>query len=281
MPTHPQYAPTLSRLQRINPSAEVLAKVSAMIRDPHNEIEDIALVLRTDSSLTTDLIRMSNSPYYGQNTPATHLDEALKRIGLREAQRLVNMSLAKSVFSKSLKHYQLAAWHVWASGVACATLMELIAKHAQLQCHEGHTLGTLHGLGKQVIDTLMNVGNLNTVWDKTVPVEVWEVEHTGVNYAQAGADLLKRWNFPDDMVKAIAEHLAPSENASPVTCALHLAVNILQQTGCELKGDCPTFPEAIMHRLQIDSDVLPELIEEGRSQFIQIAETLGMKQASR
>lgn len=247
-----------------------------MMRSSDHEIDDIAAVLRSDASLSSDIIRMSNSSYYGFTSPLNSLDEALKRVGLKEAQRVINMSLAKSLYSKALVHYQLSAYHFWARSANCGALMERIAKDQTASTSEAYTIGSLHLLGKVVINTLMREVPIGARWDGQQPDFLWEREHTELDYAKAGADLLTRWKFPETIIEPIAHHLEPDENASLMTQALAFSVQILEQTGSELKNDLTSLPDNAP-ALGMDETKTIEIIEASREQFITLREALGIQ----
>lgn len=276
MSPHPKYKPTLSRLKRLHPSAEVLGQVARMMRDSKQEIESIAETLRTDASLSSDIIRMSNSSYYGFASQIGSLDEALQRIGLREAQKLVNLSLARSVYSKSLRHYQLSAATFWTRGVSCALLMERLAHIQGLHLGDAYTAGTLHLAGKVVIDELMSACANNTIWNKQDDEIAWEREQTGVDYALAGSDLVTLWRMPEDIAEAIAGHLEPAGDAQAMTLALNLATTLIAQCGCELKESATSLPPSAK-ALGLDLAGIVELQEDCHEQLLTIKDSLGIQ----
>ncbi len=277
MDLHPKYALTLSKLQRLNPSAEVLSNVARLMRDTKTEIKDIADVLRTDASLTSDIIRMSNSSYYGQSTVTSNLDEALQRIGIKEAQRLVNLSLARSLYSKSLLHYQLSAYHFWASGVACGLLLESFAKELNIPAKDSYTIGTLHLIGKVILDMLLTDILTPVNREITLNRNNRELLEIGTDYAHAGADLLRRWKFPDEIIAIIENHLEPTNDAPPLAHALNLCVNIIAQTGHELKQPPTTLPEERLATLGLTAETVMSILESVREQFTVISNSLRNK----
>jgi len=273
MAEHPKYKPTLGAFQRLNPSAPVLARVSKMMRDPKTEINAITELLRTDASLSSDIIRMSNSPYYGYSTTVSSLDEAIQRIGLKEAQKVVNLSLARSLYNKPLKLYQMSAYQFWAQGTACALLMERIAQQLDIAPNEAYTLGNLNSLGKLVLNQLAKAAAINDTWDGNSIITEWEESLFGLNYAQASYDLLTRWQFPESITEPIRNQFLQEEGACATAYALNTCINILFQTGAELKNPIRQIPESAQ-ALELDSSFLEDAVNQSREQLLELREAL-------
>lgn len=61
----------------------MLSKALSLLRNPNAEIGDIATLIRADAALAADIIRGSNSAFYGAGERISSLDLALQRIGFR------------------------------------------------------------------------------------------------------------------------------------------------------------------------------------------------------
>lgn len=276
---HPKYSPLLKKLQRLYPSAEVLGKVSRMMQTTQHEINDIESILRTDASLTSDIIRISNSAYYGYCVTSNNLGEALQRIGLAEAQKLVNLSLARSLYSKPLRHYQLSAYKFWASGLSCALLMEALGKRAKSPPSEAYTIGTLHAVGKILINRLIAEKPSKAIWNQSPPLVDFELSEVGVHYAKAGSDLLTRWNFPESISASIEQQLCPTPEAPLSAHALNFCIQLIAQTGPDLTEDPSGVPNIpiVTEACDLDEHTLGTMLEEAREHFRNACESLDMK----
>lgn len=222
----------------------VLVKVAEIAPDPNTEIETLGALLRNDGPLVADIIRISNSPYYAPATFHSNLSAAIHFIGLREVIRVVKLSLARQFFARDLTCYGITAFDYWSDSVAAALVMEALAKHSGLNPEDAHTLGILHALGRVLINRVLEEKSVALCWDGRQPIEEWERGVVGFDFAQAGAMLLKHWQFPTPMCSVIRWQLHAEKVADPVSLlgALQFTRSLLALTGSSFKHQNWPFP---------------------------------------
>lgn len=239
MPSKSDYEQALELIEELNPSAHVLAKAQQKIRDPNVEISDLEDILRSDPGITTDILRLSNSAYYSYATPAKDLATAISRIGLDELLKLVGLSVSKNVMAQDLMHYDMSAVSYWSEGVSTALFMEVLARFIGAQSSEAYTIGLLSCIGKLVIDQILEIFGEEDIYDGGVPLPEWEKSVLGFDHAFAGAMMLKRWDFPEEITGAILYQFKPekAEESSDTLKALSFARKMIAQTGYDFKSD--------------------------------------------
>ena len=65
-----------------------------------------------------------------------------------------------------------------------------------------------------IIETVDALG-CGLFWDSTMPLESWASDYVWVTQEQAGAVLLKQWQFPDETVQAIEWQREPAKAPQP------------------------------------------------------------------
>ena len=80
-------------LELVSPPS-TYARLDELIHDPDSAIDDISKVINTDPALTTRLLKIVNSPFYGFPSQINTISRAITVIGTRE---LTNLVLATSV----------------------------------------------------------------------------------------------------------------------------------------------------------------------------------------
>ncbi|MCC5024112.1 MAG: hypothetical protein J6386_15575 [Candidatus Synoicihabitans palmerolidicus] len=67
----------------------------------------------------------------------------------------------------------------------------------------------------------------------------WERDNFRTTGAQAGADLMMKWNFPEALVRAVRHAAAPVETRLKHrgACVLHLAAKMAADNGYGLRGE--------------------------------------------
>lgn len=117
---------------------------------------DLAKIIANDQAITSNIMRIANSSYYGGVYEFDSLPTAITRIGLDQVRILV---LGFSMLSKEFAggFYQEACRRLHQHAVACAYLAALLAELTGLREREDAFMGgLLHDIGKLIIYTALN-----------------------------------------------------------------------------------------------------------------------------
>lgn len=282
MPTRSEYEQALELIEEMNPSAHVLAKAQQKIRDPHVEIGDLESILMSDPGITADVLRLSNSAYYSYATPAKDLNTAISRIGLDELLKLVGLSVSKNVMAQDLIHYDMSSISFWSESVSSALLMEVLARMVGVQGSEAYTIGLLSTIGKLVIDQVLEIFGEEDIYDGGVPLDEWEKSVLGFDHAFAGAMMLKRWDFPEEITNAILYQFKPekAEEATPILHALAFTRKMIEQAGYGFSNeniDIDSDMEKFIADYYIDEDDLVNGLVDASEKFFIVKRELDIK----
>ena len=263
---------TLSKLQYVDAAPQVLNRALALLRDPNSELNDLVRVIRTDASITADVIRLSNTAYYGSQVKLNSLDEAIARIGFAEVTRLVGLCISRGYLAVDLKLIGIPMKEFWSFNVAVAALMEMIARALKLNAAEAYTLGILHRIGMLAFDkVLVGVPNVSP-WDRSAcDLEEWEMKTIGMHHGYAGAMLLRRWEFSESICETIESQSESIEEAEPKTmiavmrCVLSL-IKLTEPEFDQLPDKTEIVPE-ISTALGLSADKILTLLKKGQDGF--------------
>jgi HD-like signal output (HDOD) protein len=108
-------------------------------------------------------------------------------------------------------------------------IMEQMAQDLGEDATSAYTIGLLHGIGKLVISshpTLEYADVFEAVEKKGISVTDAERLVWGVSSPEVGAELLRRWSFPDAIVVPILNQDRPARAPSyrKQACMLHLSI---------------------------------------------------------
>jgi HD-like signal output (HDOD) protein len=152
------------------------------------------------------------------------LDRALQKIGFREGIRLLNHAVAHIAAGRNLGSYGIAAEDFWAESLFHGLFMEALAQETSAASpDEAQTVGLLRYIGRLAINQSIEDLGGGLFWDGASPVTLWEEENVGVTQEQAGAILLKHWQFPDEAVQAVEHQREPAAAPQPNWMAEALA----------------------------------------------------------
>jgi HD-like signal output (HDOD) protein len=107
--------------------------------------------------------------------------------------------------------YGISADDFWAESLFNGLfLRNLTSASGRGDAEHAYTVGLLRFLGRLAINQAIEDLGGSLFWTKSEPISEWEQQSVGFVQAQAGAILLGKWKFSEDMVQAIAGQDDPS-----------------------------------------------------------------------
>jgi len=78
----------------------VMQRILAVLADPHSDLTDIGRLIRSETALSAQVVRMANSAFYGLPEPVGSIEEAIQRLGFSEVNRLVGTLSSLQLFQR-------------------------------------------------------------------------------------------------------------------------------------------------------------------------------------
>jgi HD-like signal output (HDOD) protein len=231
-PTQEHYLEAIAKIAKFSPAPRVLGQAMTLLRAPDTGLSEISDLIKTDTALTTDVLRGANSAFYGLGERVSSLDRAVQKIGFKECIRLLNLSVAHTLAARRLSCYGMAAEDFWAESLFNGLFMETFArKTGAIDPDTAHTAGLLRYVGRLAINRCLEDLGESQQWDRLSWLPVWELEHIGFSQTFAAAKLLRAWQFSEEIVRAIEwqEDPANGEQSDDLLAALHFTAMVLPQ----------------------------------------------------
>ena len=190
---------------------EVCFRLREVIADASHSRGEIVDIIVHDPALTTRLLRIVNSAYYGLGQPVRDISHALSILGEQELNNLVIVtSIVKSMKPVKPKQSHMDINCYWRSSIFSAVMASNLAKHcsyAEEHIEEFFISGLLLNIGKLLIyysepELLEYVEK--EMRDSGRPD--FEKEQLGFDHADVGAAMAKSWNFSEHLTKSISGH---------------------------------------------------------------------------
>ncbi len=218
-------------------SLQILPRLQALLNDDNSSLDDIASTTRTDASLVSRLIHVSNSAYYSlaHGGVCISVEQALTRIGLNKAYSVVGYVAAKQVYCKYLTLYGLSGQQMWEDSVRTAFCMEQLAPEIFVSSDSyeypdpsiAYTAGLLWPVGKMVISQFHQNGGCSQLDNVTPPLDSeTEKEILGFTHLDVTLGLMEKWSFPAQMTEPIQYKDNPLRcpKDRPFACLLSLVI---------------------------------------------------------
>jgi HD-like signal output (HDOD) protein len=256
------------------PTPRILPKLQKLLRDPDSGIHDIISLIKIDAPMTAQIVRLSNSAYYNTGESVQSLEEAVNRLGFREVYRVTSVAAAQQVMGEALPLYNMGKGELLENSVGCAVLMvELSSRTRSMDLDAAYTMGLLHSIGKVVINQYFLKHGLELYGNASGEVVdiMWERKLLGFDNAEAGAAILKKWNFPDEIIVPVRYQLDPLKATSMKITSCQLCVSRI--VAPYLKPKDGTFKEisklpmesGILECAGLDMEKLLEAVEDARA----------------
>ncbi len=221
----------VSKIQSFPSISGVATRILKLLDDPDSSAEDVQKVLRLDPGLTANILKLTNSAYFGLPNKVGSVQQAVVMLGWKRLVKIVLATCVNAVLDKPVPGYDLPPGELWRHSVAVSVTAEGLMKELNLDVDdEIFTAALLHDLGKLVMGEFVaeDLESIRSTAEKGIPFPVAEREVLGTNHAEIGAMLLESWSFPTRLVGAVRWHHEPdsAEPPSALIDIVHVA-NVL------------------------------------------------------
>jgi HD-like signal output (HDOD) protein len=227
---------------------EVYLKVQRLMDDPASDIYDFAEVISVDPNLSTRVLKVVNSAYFGFPEPVDSIARAINMIGLGP---LHNMVLGISAMSSlELPNDIMPLNTFWRASLFSGVLARLLAERLKLPKSDHLFIaGLLHEIGHLVLYSKFPSQALaarEIVEQQGQAIHEAEMQVMGYHYGDIGAMLMANWNLSDNL-QSITRHQPAPEQATDYkteTTLMHLAHACAQSITTESQAAADTLIDA-------------------------------------
>jgi len=206
---------------------EVYLKLRRLMDDPHSDIYDFAEVVSLDPNLSTRVLKVVNSAFFGFPEPVESISRAVNMIGIAQ---LHNMVLGISAISSlKLPNDIMPLDTFWRASLFSGVLARLLGEQMKLAKSEHLFIaGLLHEIGHLVLYSkfpLQAIAAQKIAADQGKQIHEAEMEILGCHYGDIGAMLMANWNLPDKLQILTRNQPMPANTSEfqVETTLMHLA----------------------------------------------------------
>jgi len=246
---------------------ENIVTLQRLLEDPNHEWSDVAREISIDPSMTADLLKLVNSAQFMLPRRVDNIVEAVKLVGTKGVRNLLYSYGTQKVLGEKYSEMRAMWSHSYRAAFYAYVLARSFKRRKEL-LDDVYVGGILHDLG-QIVIASMHPDLLDRITkvcrEKGIPAKLLEDFSVGLNHAEVGALIARKWNFPDQLVSAIRYHHEPTQ-APPahrdIVNSVYLA-NII----CDIERERASFE-------QIQPAVLRDFSIETAEQLAKIQERL-------
>ena len=191
---------------------EVYLRLKDLIAQPDYSMADVALIIGQDPALTTRLLRLGNSPYFGF---AAKIDTVFRAVSMLGTRQVHDLALATSVANSfpGMPNGVMDMPTFWRRSVFCGLASRGLAKAAGVQDSERlFVAGLLRDLGHllmyQTVPEPCREAML-AAEQREQPLYLVERELIGIDHARVGGVLMRQWRLPSALREVTEFHVEP------------------------------------------------------------------------
>jgi signal transduction histidine kinase/HD-like signal output (HDOD) protein len=196
------------------PFSPVAMKILQVAWDERAGARDMSKVIVLDQAFTARLLRISNSPYYGQSREVTTVSQAVSILGM---DAIASLALTLFTFGSVAEEENetLSIGRLWEHSLGTAVWARAIATRAKhVTPEESFIAGMLHDMGKVLLYRFFKKELLEAVRiaeSEGLSLADAEQRVLGTDHAAVGQAAANQWGFPPLLRYSIAFHRTPSE----------------------------------------------------------------------
>jgi len=253
-----------------------------LVNVPDPDTEAIARTVELDPALFGSILACANSPLYAGISEISDLRMAINRLGLKEIRRIIFHVILESAFRSDNTDINKFLRRLWTQNLAVSlTMQSLIRDCPQVKALPLemitliYPLGLMHAIGIPVL--IINRFSLFAKFihdDLKRPLpDVYAREKeifSGLDHFELGAELLRRWGFPEFFCAVVASHHQPEPTLEGEVRVLHALLRHARHLAQEFGYTAlPNAPEgywqhgSVLDLAQVDTErIKAEIMEQ-------------------
>lgn len=252
----------IAKIDDLPPMPDIAIKLIELAGDDDVDMGKVAAMISRDPAMTASLLKVCNSSFYGFSNKISSIQQAASLFGLKKILQMAVMVLSSKYLAAKTKGYDLDEGDLWKHSFITATAAEKLASKVRYRdAGMAFTAGLLHDIGKLIIHEYVG-DKLAEIREEAerdgMGFRKAETKVLGFSHAEAGAMLMKRWNFPEEMVDAILFH-HDSDNARIDKDLARIvqiadAITMIMGLGIGSDGLCYNVPDSALKGLGIEDE---------------------------
>ena len=207
----------IAKVGEIATLPEVTVRIIKIVEDPKSTARDLHEVIKNDPALSTRLLKVVNSAFYGLPGQIASVDRAIVLLGLSAVKNISIAASMTQLFNAGASVEGFSGVELWRHAIAVGVAARQIVRvQGRPAVEESFLAGLIHDLGllverqvygKQIAEVIARHEAASTGF--------WELEREiiGADHQAFGMALANKWRFPMHLCNAIGYHHKPMELA--------------------------------------------------------------------
>jgi putative nucleotidyltransferase with HDIG domain len=189
---------------------EIYLRVSEQLEDESSTVQKIGDTVQNDPAITTRVLKMVNSAYYGMPNEVASVSQAVSLLGRERLKHILIGSVLRGVFSEQ-ENPAFSMQVFWQHSIKTAIIARQLATQISTikEAESMFTAGLLHDIGKLLLFNKLPDRMLAAeeyMIQKRVDVLSAELSQVGVTHTAVGEALMDHWGLPQLLIDCTRNH---------------------------------------------------------------------------
>lgn len=199
-----QYIEDQNNYPVLNPKA---AELQGEIMKPDPDLKTVNKMIQTDPTLTANILKVANSPYYRGLGEVTTIKEAALRLGYNGLTDIIMQVIHKKNFTSDIPVIKARQARLWDHSLACAIASRWLANHLKMNdlLPKAFIAGLLHDMGKLCL--LTAIEKIMVSKTQMIPFTPDLIDRILDSlHGKQGYAMLKQWHLPAQYCSIARDH---------------------------------------------------------------------------
>jgi HD-like signal output (HDOD) protein len=185
------------------------------------DFDEIASLISLDAVLAARVLKLANSAFFGAQKRTDTVSAAISRLGINEVRNcLITVAVLHAIPELPPPHNTKVFWTL---SLASALMAQHLAAQIQYTMPDrAYTASLVHLIGEAVLAVqftdrfrqAIHVGRTDSI-----PFVSALAEEFGCDHPTVTARVLREWNFPEPLIRAVRRQFSPSQAGDQVLLA--------------------------------------------------------------
>lgn len=234
-----RYARIIESVDQLPALPAIVTRLVEVVNSPESSAEDAAKLIDKDPALTSRMLRLANSAFYGIPRSISSVNSAVVILGFNTIKSLVLSASVMQMFPGE-KNAIFDRTSFWKHSIVCAMAAKQIIRAympvKMIDPESAFCAGMLHDIGKLVFEQYAHADYVEAcdyAQKNNMSLLEAETHLLGTNHAEVGKILADRWALPLELEAALVNHHEPQSAGKLVdlVSAVHIADSIAHSVG--------------------------------------------------
>jgi HD-like signal output (HDOD) protein len=217
----------------------VAVKLQGLLSRSDYSMGEVCELITTDQALSTQILKVANSPYYSGLHQIATIGNAVVRLGAHEVANIAMLATQQETYRSADPLFSGIMQDLWRHAMACAVGSKWLAQKIGYDdlAQEAFLAGLLHDVGKlfllKVIEDICRSSPPAAPISPALIAEVLEVLHVPEGYK-----IMQLWNLPEIYSTVVqAHHLEQWDTANSLLTVVRLVNLACHKLGVGMRHD--------------------------------------------